>query len=109
MLVQEGDQVRAGQVLALLDMTSVGASLEVADAERGRAAAELQRIRKLYAQGWITKTRLESAEANARAAEANIRARRFSLETARVIAPAGGVILARQAEPAQNMMRAARW
>lgn len=35
--VQEGDVVRRGQVLATLDMTSVDASLEAADAERDRA------------------------------------------------------------------------
>lgn len=100
-MVQEGDRVRRGQVLALLDTTNVGAQLESADAERDRSNAELKRLRTLYAQGWITKARLESAEATARSAEANVRARRFSLETARVIAPSDGIILARQAEPAQ--------
>ena len=37
--VYEGDRVRRGQVLATLDTTSVGASLEAADAERDRAGA----------------------------------------------------------------------
>jgi RND family efflux transporter MFP subunit len=100
-MVQEGDRVRRGQVLAVLDTTSVGASLEAADAERDRANADLSRLRKLYAQGWITKARLEGAEAGARSAEANFSARRFSLDTARVIAPADGVILTRGAEPGQ--------
>jgi RND family efflux transporter MFP subunit len=100
-LVQEGQQVRRGQVLAVLDTTSVGAQLESADAERDRSVAELKRMRTLYAQGWITRGRLESAEAAARSAEANLKARRFSLDTARVIAPSDGIILARQAEPAQ--------
>lgn len=100
-MVQEGDRVRRGQVLAVLDTTSVGSQLEAADAERDRAGAELKRLRTLYAQGWITKGRLESAEAAARSAEANLRARRFSLDTARVVAPSDGIILARQAEPAQ--------
>jgi RND family efflux transporter MFP subunit len=100
-LVQEGDRVRRGQVLAVLDTTSVGASLEAARAEAERANAEFKRLRTLYAQGWITKPRLEAAEAAARSAEANLSARRFALETARVIAPSDGLILARQAEPAQ--------
>lgn len=99
--VQEGDQVRRGQVLATLDMTSVGASLEAADAERDRAGAELSRLKQLYAQGWITKGRLEAAEAVARSASANVAARRFSLQTARVIAPADGIVLSRTAEPGQ--------
>lgn len=100
-LVQEGDRVRRGQLLAVLDTTSVGASLEAADAERDRAAAELGRLKQLYAQGWITKARLEAAEAAARSATANLAARRFSLDTARVVAPADGIILTRGAEPGQ--------
>lgn len=99
--VQEGDVVRRGQVLATLDMTSVGASLEAADAERDRAGAELARLKQLYAQGWITKARLEGAEAAARSASANVAARRFSMQTARVVAPADGVVLSRMAEPGQ--------
>lgn len=99
--VQEGDLVRRGQVLATLDMTSVGASLEAADAERDRAGAELTRLKQLYAQGWITKGRLEAAEAAARSAGANVSARRFSLQTARVVAPADGIVLSRTAEPGQ--------
>lgn len=99
--VQEGDRVRRGDVLATLDMTSVGASLEAADAERDRAGAELARFKQLYAQGWITKGRLEAAEAAARSASANVSARRFSLQTARVVAPADGIVLSRTAEPGQ--------
>jgi len=99
--VQEGDVVRRGQVLATLDMTSVGATLEAADAERDRAGAELARLKQLYAQGWITKARLEGAEAAARSASANVAARRFSLQTARVVAPADGIVLSRTAEPGQ--------
>jgi RND family efflux transporter MFP subunit len=99
--VQEGDRVRAGQVLAVLDTTTVAATVDTAVAERDRAGAELRRIKTLFEQGWVTRARLESAEAAARTAEANLRSRRFSLETARVLAPSSGIILARQAEPAQ--------
>lgn len=100
-LVQEGDFVRRGQVLAVLDTTSVSASLDAAAAERTRARAELERFRTLYSQGWLTKGRLEAAEAAARSADANVAARRFTLETARVVAPVGGIVLARSAEPSQ--------
>ncbi len=100
-LVQEGDFVRRGQLLAVLDTTTAGAALEAAAAERDRARAELERLRKLYGQGWITKARFESAEATARSATANLIARRFLLETARIVAPANGIVLARTAEPSQ--------
>jgi RND family efflux transporter MFP subunit len=100
-LVQEGDVVRAGQLLAVLDTTSVGASLAAASAESVRARSELERFRTLYAQGWLTKGRLEAAEAAARSADANVASRRFAVDTARVVAPASGVVLARSAEPSQ--------
>lgn len=101
-LVQEGDAVRRGQLLATLDTTTVGASFAGAAAEQTRARAELERFRTLYAQGWVTKARLEAAVAAARSADANVAARRFTLDTARIVAPASGVILARGAEPGQN-------
>jgi RND family efflux transporter MFP subunit len=100
-MVQEGDVVRAGQVLAVLDTTSLGASLAAASAESTRAKSELERFRTLYAQGWLTKSRLEAAEAAARSADANVSARRFAVDTARVVAPSGGIVLARTAEPSQ--------
>ncbi len=101
-LVQEGDFVRRGQVLATLDTTSVGAALSGASAEQVRARAELERFRTLFAQGWVTKARLEAVEAAARSADASVAQRRFTLDTARVVAPASGIILARGAEPGQN-------
>lgn len=100
-MVQEGDTVRRGQVLAMLDTTTVGSALAAATAEQARARAELQRFRTLYDQGWLTKGRLEAAEAAARSADANVASRRFALDTARVVAPAAGTILARSAEPGQ--------
>lgn len=100
-LVQEGDVVQRGQLLALLDTTSVEADLSAANAEAARAEAELKRSTILLKDGWVTQPRVDSARAAAEAARAAVRARRFAAETARIIAPNSGVILARSAEPAQ--------
>ena len=100
-LVRDGDRVRVGQLLASLDATNVGAALEQAAAENDRAQADLSRIEQLFRQGWVTAPRLESAQAAARNARAALASRRFARSTARIVAPAGGVILARQAEPGQ--------
>jgi membrane fusion protein (multidrug efflux system) len=62
---------------------------------------EAARIETLYKQGWATAGRAEAAQASSRAADAAVRSRRFSLQTARIIAPGSGVILARTAEPDQ--------
>jgi RND family efflux transporter MFP subunit len=99
--VDVGQRVEKGQQLALLDTTTVSAQLSAANAEQVRAGAELQRSKQLYAQGWVSKARLDNAQAAYDTAIANIRARRFANETARIIASSSGVILSRLAEPTQ--------
>ncbi|OYY89334.1 MAG: hypothetical protein B7Y45_12655 [Sphingomonas sp. 28-66-16] len=99
--VNEGDRVRRGQLLAALDVTTVAADLTRARAERERAAAEYRRSTSLMAQGWITRPRLENAKASLEAAEAQVSAARFQTANATIVAPGGGTVLARLAEPGQ--------
>lgn len=99
--VNEGDMVRRGQLLAALDTTTVAADLTRARAERDRAAAEYRRSESLMAQGWITRSRLDNAKASMDAAEANVHAAGFQTRNAAIVAPGGGVVLARLAEPGQ--------
>jgi len=98
---EEGDYVPRGALLAALDTTTVGADLSVAEAERSRAQAEFERIKQLYAEGWITKARYESAETAAKAASARVAQAGFARGTAQLNAPSSGVILARNVEPGQ--------
>lgn len=100
-LVQEGDVVQRGQLLAVLDTTSVEADLSAATAEAVRAEAELKRSTTLLKDGWVTQPRVDSARAAAEAARAAVRARRFASDTAKIVAPNSGIILARSAEPSQ--------
>ena len=100
-LVNEGEKVRRGQLLAILDTTPLSATLEIAVAEQTRARAELRRLEPLMAKGWITRPRYEAAVAAAQSADAAVQARQFSLETARIIAASDGTIMARLAEPGQ--------
>jgi RND family efflux transporter MFP subunit len=100
-LVNEGDRVRRGQLLALLDTTPVQADLAAAQAEARRSDADVARLSTLFKQGWVTKARLEAAQAGADTASAAVRARQFALQTAKIVAPSDGVILSRTAEPTQ--------
>ncbi len=100
-MVNEGDRVRRGQLLAVLDTTPVQADLAAAEAEARLSGSEVTRLSTLFKQGWVTKARLEAAQAGSESASAAVRARRFALETARIIAPSDGVILSRTAEPTQ--------
>lgn len=98
---EEGDFVKRGALLAALDTTSVGADLSVAEAERGRAQAEFERIKQLYAEGWVTKSRYEAAEAAAKAASARVSQAGFARGTAQLYAPSSGVVLTRNVQPGQ--------
>lgn len=97
----EGDFVKRGSLLAALDSTVVGGDLSVASAERDRTRADLERIRSLYADGWVTKARFESADASAKAAEARVRQAGFASGNAQLYAPSSGVVLTRNVEPGQ--------
>ncbi|OSZ65340.1 hypothetical protein CAP39_12790 [Sphingomonas sp. IBVSS1] len=98
-LVREGDRVRAGQVLARLDTTALGANVASARAEVVRAEADLKRAEDLFAKGWVTAARVEQARATMAAARA--RASGFDVQLATLAAPSAGVILARPGEPGQ--------
>jgi RND family efflux transporter MFP subunit len=98
---EEGDYVKRGALLAALDTTSVGADLNVAQAERDRAQSEFSRLESLYKDGWITKSRYESAQAAVKVANARVSQAGFSTGTARLYAPSSGVVLVRSAQPGQ--------
>ncbi len=98
---EEGDYVKRGALLAALDTTSVGADLNVAQAERDRAQSEFSRLESLYKDGWITKSRYESAQAAVKVANARVSQAGFSTGTARLYAPSNGVVLVRSAQPGQ--------
>lgn len=99
--VNEGDRVRAGQVLAALDPTTTASTLATAEAERVRASREYERSRDLFTKGWVPRPRVDSAEAALRAAEANVRSAGFQANNSRIVAPGSGIILSRLAEPGQ--------
>jgi RND family efflux transporter MFP subunit len=98
---EEGDYVKRGALLAALDTTTVGADVSVATAERDRAKSEFERLRSLYADGWVTKARYEGAEASVKAADARVRQAGFASGTAQLYAPSSGVVLTLNVQPGQ--------
>mgnify|MGYP003644365805 FL=1 len=98
---EEGDRVKRGAVLASLDNSTVASDLSVARAERDRAEAEYGRIEKLFKDGWVTKARLEQAEAAMRVARARIQSTEFASRTADIRSPGNGIILTRNIDAGQ--------
>ncbi len=112
LLVQAGDRVAAGQVIARIDERDAQAGLARSDAAVAQAEAELrnarvhlERSRELRAQQFVSQAALDVAETQHKAAEAGLRqaqAGRTQAALARgfaaVTAPFAGVVLATHLE-----------
>lgn len=106
---EEGDAVRAGELLAELENVSLDANAERTKADRERVEAEVAALERLAAQGAISAKELDDARyrlATARTAE---REARGSAGYTRLVAPFAGVVAARdvkQGELASSAKRA---
>lgn len=114
-LVDAGEWVRAGQVLAVIDrsvqsqqIAGQSASIRVAEADARLAEANLQRALKLVERGFISKADLDRLTATRDAALARVQVARASLgelnartNRLNVVAPADGLVLERRLEPGQ--------
>jgi RND family efflux transporter MFP subunit len=96
--VEEGAQVRAGQLLAVLKQAEIAAAVEQSRQAAAKAERDLARAQSLYADGVAT---LEQVQDLATAASVTAAARRsaeFNASYARIVAPAAGVVLRKLAE-----------
>ncbi len=114
-LVQPGDWVRAGQVLAVIERSvqseqirSLAAQVEVARADAKLAQAQLDRAKALVARGFISQADIDQRTATRDAANArvNVAAAQLAEQRARtgrldIRAPAAGLVLTRDVEPGQ--------
>ncbi|MCD6251165.1 MAG: efflux RND transporter periplasmic adaptor subunit [Psychrobacter sp.] len=111
-LVEEGDRVKAGQVLAVFDTDAMEqqvlqAEADVAEAEAtlANASADAARVLPLIDIDAISKQeadRYRTAEMKARAAlqaaKARLSTQRLTLENAEVVAPVSGIVSEKMAE-----------
>ncbi len=114
-LVEPGDWVAAGQVLATVDRSvqaqtaqSLAAGVRVAQADLNIAQAELDRAKQLVARGFVSKADIDRKTATRDAAAARVRVAQaqHSETTARnrrldIRSPAAGLVLTRAVEPGQ--------
>ncbi|MDG2004734.1 MAG: efflux RND transporter periplasmic adaptor subunit [Novosphingobium sp.] len=114
-LVEPGDWVRAGQVLAVIDRSvqtqqqaSLAAQTQVSAADARLAQANLDRALKLVDRGFISKADVDRLTATRDAADARVKVARAQLgelqaRTRRlsIVAPSGGLVLERNVEPGQ--------
>ncbi|MFN3435136.1 MAG: efflux RND transporter periplasmic adaptor subunit [Sphingomonas sp.] len=114
-LVEPGQWVAAGQVLATVDRSvqtqtaqSLAAQVAVARSDQTIAQAELDRAQQLVDRGFISKADLQRKAATRDAAAARVQVAAASLREANartgrldIRAPAAGLVLTRQVEPGQ--------
>ena len=114
-LVQPGDWVRAGQVLAVIERSvqteqvrSLAAQVEVNRADAKLAQAQLDRAQALVKRGFISQADIDQRTATRDAANArvNVAVAQLAEQRARtgrldIRAPAAGLVLTRDVEPGQ--------
>lgn len=112
-LVDEGDFVKEGQLLAVLEdadlhhqVALARAQLQAAHASAHRTKLSWERMRKLIARGAITEEEYDTAEEDYRVAEsavgveeAELRYREFKLSETKVVSPVSGLVTKRWVDP----------
>jgi RND family efflux transporter MFP subunit len=101
--VDEGDRVKAGQLLASLDLTELSAGLAQSDAAVRNAEVQYERTRDLVAKGHLAAARLDDAVFARDQAVAARQAVVFNRDQGLMTADGGGVVLRRFAEPGQTV------
>ncbi len=102
-LVDAGDRVRRGQVLAELDPGDAGLQASATQAEMARLGGDLERYRKLVAQKLVSQSAFDAQQAAYRAARAQYELTRNQAAYTRLLAPRDGVIANRLAEAGQTV------
>lgn len=100
-LVDEGAQVRKGQVLARLDDADLTSTVEEQNARVDYARSQHARISALAARGFISAGEGERARTDLAAAEASLRRAQAQRDYMALTSPADGVIIRRDGEVGQ--------
>jgi RND family efflux transporter MFP subunit len=99
--VDEGSQVRKGQVLARLDDTDLASTVEELQARAGYARSQYQRIANLVRQGFMSQAELDRARADLDAALAAVKRARSQRDYMSLTTPADGLVIRRDGERGQ--------
>lgn len=96
--VDAGDRVKAGEALMRIDAREAAEGLAAARAQLGNAKANLERVKNLVAQKFVSQAALDKAEADYKTAAANVAQASATSGHALIVAPFAGVVAQRLAE-----------
>ena len=103
LLVEEGDHVVAGQVLARLDGERLRLEMLAAKANLDRARTEYNRNIDLHKRGLISASMFDSLQYDLEALEALYELKKLTYDYSMIRAPIDGVVAARDIKPGQNL------
>lgn len=98
MLVDEGEFVERGQLLARLDFEEVEAAVARAEAAYQKAKRDVKRVARLNQKNVISKQKLQDSETEVTLREADLKVAKFNRKYSRIRAPVSGYILNRLVE-----------
>lgn len=115
--VDYNDEVREGQLLAVLDtallkssLTSAEADLERSEAQLEQAEADFKRYKKLYEKDLISEADYLPYEINVKTQKANLKSSRASLDRAKrnldyavILSPISGTVISKGVESGQTV------
>lgn len=93
MLVNEGDYVKKGQVLATLDLTEISAQVSQAELGMEKAKRDFLRVENLYKDSVATLEQYQNSKTAIDVAKATLNSARFNLEYSKIVAVTEGYIL----------------
>jgi len=100
-LVQEGDFVRQGHVLARLKLDEIEARVRMARSGYAKAQRDFERVKNLYADSVATLEQMQDASTGLDVARSNLEIAEFNLEQSSIVAPEDGRVLKRFAEESE--------
>ena len=103
LLVEEGDWVEAGQVLARLDGERVRLEMLAAKANLEKAKKEYKRNTDLHQRGLVSTSMFEGLKYDLTALEASYELKRLSYDYSNIRATISGVVSAREVKLGQNL------
>jgi membrane fusion protein, multidrug efflux system len=103
--VEEGDRVRAGQVLASIDVREQQAELARARARLDEQQAQYQRLSRLRDGDYVDAATYEAARASLSVAEAEVRLWETRTSFGTLTAPVDATVLQRHADPGEAISR----
>ena len=97
-LVEEGQKVKKGELLAKLDQSEINAKVTQAKSGFAKANRDLERVKRLYADSVATLEQKQDATTAYEVALSNVKVAEFNLRHSAINAPQDGKILKRLGE-----------